>query len=148
MWPCILYFDKMARKYMFLLCCRQQQHDCKLPADCHITTYLWWLVTCLRAGWPDECPNLTCIQSVSTLNTSLLHVLPQLMNQSVWERSAEWEGCWERERERERETVRKKEGEQRPWEKKLSLVNQITLVTVCPGQTQQPNTLHFRTQRL
>ena len=35
----------------------------------------------------------------------------------------------ERERERERETVRKKEGEQRPWEKKLSLVNQITLVT-------------------
>lgn len=32
----------------------------------------------------------------------------------------------------------------RSWEKKLSLVNLITLVTVRPGQTQQPNTLHLK----
>lgn len=39
-----------------------------------------------------------------------------------------------------------REGEQCSWEKKISLVNLITLVTVCPGQTQQPNTLHLRQQ--
>lgn len=29
-------------------------------------------------------------------------------------------------------------------EKKPSLLNLITLVTVCHGQTQQPNTLHLK----
>lgn len=36
------------------------------------------------------------------------------------------------------------ERERRSWEKKLSRVNLITLVTVRPGQTQQPNTLHLK----
>ena len=49
----------------------------------------------------------------------------------------------ERERERERERGTKRESGVR-GKKKLSLVNQITLVTVCPGQTQQPNTLHLK----
>lgn len=37
----------------------------------------------------------------------------------------------------------RKEAEQCLWEKKLSSVNLITRVTVCPGQTQQPNTLYL-----
>lgn len=35
-------------------------------------------------------------------------------------------------------------GEWRPWGKKLSRVNLIILVTVRPGQTQQPITLHLK----
>lgn len=34
--------------------------------------------------------------------------------------------------------------EEREGEQKLSLVNPITLVTVCLGQTQQPNTPHLK----
>lgn len=41
------------------------------------------------------------------------------------------------------ETLR--EGERCSWEKKLSLVNLITLVSVRLDQTQQPNTLHLHT---
>ena len=32
--------------------------------------------------------------------------------------------------------------------KKLSSVNQITLVTLCPGQTQQPNYPYLKTQTM
>lgn len=65
--------------------------------------------------------------------------LPQLFNlRRLWrDLLREW---W---REGGRETG---EGERRSWEKKLSSVNQITPVAVCPGQTRQPNTLHLPAQ--
>lgn len=44
------------------------------------------------------------------------------------------------------EEEEEREGERCSWEKKISLVNLITPVTVCPGQTQQPNTLHLKQQ--
>lgn len=83
------------------------------------------------------------VSTLPTLNESLLQVLTTTHEpeSSVWARSAGGEGC----REWWREKRGRKRGRARyPWEKKLSLVNQITLVTVCPGQTLQPNTLHLK----
>lgn len=103
--------------------------------------------------WEEEakCHPCSAVKSTFLCGTKSLHWCsaelfsttqkPECV-QSVWEisRMGRMQGVVEREREREEE----REEERCRWEKRLSRVNLITLVTVCPGPTQQPHTLHLK----
>lgn len=153
------YVNKMAHKFSSYpaICRPQRQDESKIPADFHFRTFRWWLCICpsdwqtnrtatsqLHSAGGLYCPtpymsllSFQCSRYYHKSGTRVCRPQSRVCERDLLNGKDAGSGG-ERDREEERE------GEWRSWEKKLSLVNLITLVTVCPGQTQQPNTLHLK----